>query len=284
MSDLLSGLDALGLGDLKDMQLYEKPEEKGAGEGAAAKQEKVQQEQDFLFDKTYTCPICGKTFKSHTVKAGKVKMNGTDTDLRPRYDQLDMIKYEVVACPHCGYAALLRYFQYLIATQKKAIIEKICASYKPRSDETEFYTYEAALERFKLALVNAIVKGAKSSEKAYICLKTAWLLRGQAESLDPKTPGYQEKVTAIHAQEKDFLKNALEGFMTARQTEEYPMCGMDEATIDYLIAAIAMGFEQYEVTSRLLSSILTSSAANPRMKDKARDLRDTVLKKIRESN
>jgi uncharacterized protein (DUF2225 family) len=211
-------------------------------------------------------------------------MKGTDTDLRPRYDQLDMIKYEVIACPHCGYAALLRYFPYLIATQKKAIIEKICTSYKSRDDETEYYTYEDALERFKLALVNAIVKGAKSSEKAYICLKTAWLLRGQAEGLDLKSPDYQEKVKTIKAQEKDFLKNALEGFMTARQTEEYPMCGMDEATIDYLIASMAIEFEQYEVTSRLLSSILTSSTANPRMKDKARDLRDTVLKKIRESN
>ena len=45
------------------------------------------------------------------------------------------------------------------------------------------YTYEDALARYQLALVNAIVKQAKNSEKAYICLKAGWLMRGYAEWL-----------------------------------------------------------------------------------------------------
>ena len=59
------------------------------------------------------------------------------------------------------------------------------------------------------------------------------------------------------------------------------MCGMDEPTVDYLIAVMAMRFEQYDVSSRLIAGIL-QSAANPRTKDKARDLKEMVMAKIKE--
>lgn len=283
MSDLLSGLGSLGLGGLENMSLYEKEktgEKAGTQKKAEVKQEEPK-EQDFIFDKTYTCPICGHTFKSHTMKSGKARLIGTDQDLRPKYESIDTLKYDVIACPHCGYAALTRYFQILAASQKKAIVEKICASYKPQPEtDGDTYSYEEALERYKLALANAIVKSAKPSEKAYICLKSGWLLRGQAESLDetkPDAAGNRKKITES---ENEFLKNALEGFIAARQTEEYPMCGMDESTVDYLIAALAVRFEQYDTASRLLSAILVSRAANPRMKDKARDLKDILVARI----
>ena len=123
---------------------------------------------------------------------------------------------------------------------------------------------------------------AKPSEKAYICLKTAWLLRGQAEHLDASEADYAKKKEAINAEEDEFLRNALEGFLAARQTEGYPMCGMDESTVDYLIAVTAMRFEQFDVASKLVSGIIVSPGANPRMKEKARDLRETLMAKIKE--
>ena len=79
------------------------------------------------------------------------------------------------------------------------------------------------------------------------------------------------------------MKNALDGFLAARQSENFPMCGMDEPTVDYLIAVTAMRFEQYDVASRLIASIMQSSA-NPRMKDKTRDLKDMVMAKMKEKN
>ena len=54
MNGLLSGLDGFGLGNLENMELYEKPKAKeagGAGAAAAAPPPPVVQEQDFLFDK-----------------------------------------------------------------------------------------------------------------------------------------------------------------------------------------------------------------------------------------
>ncbi len=87
MSSLLSGLEALGLGGVSDMEVYEDVETKAKRE----KKENVSAEQhekteiDYLFEKTHTCPVCDEEFKSSAVRTGKAKLIGTDTDLRPRY-------------------------------------------------------------------------------------------------------------------------------------------------------------------------------------------------------
>ena len=280
MAGLLSGLESFGLSGLESMNLYESDVAAKKEKAAAAVPE--QTEQDFLFDKSYTCTICEKEFKAKTVKIGKAKLIGTDIDLRPKYESVDMLKYDIISCPHCGYTALSRYFKFLTAPQMKKIQECITKSFKPQKETSPTYSYDEALERYKLALANAIIKQAKPSEKAYICLKAAWLLRGKEEHLDTTEADYKQKKQECMDGENEFLKNALEGFLAARQTEGYPMCGMDESTVDYLIAVTAMKFEQYDVATKLVSGILTSVSANPRMKDKARDLKDMLLIKIKE--
>ncbi len=283
MADLLSGLEQFGLGNLKNMNLYDEPkkEEVGADGKPAAP---VMQEQDYLFEKAFACPICDKQFKAKTVKVGKVKLAGTDLDLRPKYDQVDLLKYDIIMCPNCGYAALSRFFKFVTSPQAKHIKESITANFKPQAEQKEIYTYEDALERYQLTLANAIVKQAKPSEKAYICLKTAWLLRGKGEHMDTAAPDYAEQKKKLDDDENDYLHNALEGFLAARQTENFPMCGMDEPTVDYLIAVLSMRFEQYDVASRLVSGILTNPSANPRMKDKARMVKEMLVKKIKVKN
>lgn len=283
MSGILDGLGQFGLGDLENANLYDNPEENEQEEKLTPLQKQLQMEQDFIFDKTYTCPVCEKEFKSKTVKVGKAKLSGTDIDLRPKYEGIDMLKYDVVLCPKCGYAALSRYFKILSEHQAKRIREVISKAFKEQKEMSDVYTYEEALERYKLALANTIVKQGKASEKAYICLKTAWLLRGRNEVIDNTDPEYEKKKADGEEEEKEFLKNALEGFLAARQNESYPMCGMDEATVDYLIAVIAMKFEQYDVSSRLIAGIINANGTNPRIKDRARDLKDILLTKIKES-
>lgn len=285
MGGLLSGLSRLGLGVLENMELYEKPkpEEKKAEEKKA--EPPAWSEQDYLFDKTHKCPICDTEFKSRTVKVGKDKLIGSDMDMRPKYEHVDMLKYDVIMCPHCGYAALSRYFKFMTLHQAKLIKEKISANFKPRDDEKkEVYTYDEALDRYKLALANAIIKLAKPSEKAYICLKTAWLLRGKGEHLDKQDAEYEAKKKAVDEEEQAFLRNALDGFLSARQTENFPICGMDEPTVDYLISVTAVKFEQFDVASKLIASVISSANASPRMKDRARTLKDSIVKQVRLKN
>ena len=278
MAGLLSGLSELGLGGLENMEVYEQPEDKEAEKQAEEKPEV--KEETFLFDKSYECPVCYQGFKAKTVRSGKLRSLGTDRDLRPLYDQMEPLKYDVVICPHCGYAALTRFFGGLTAGQIKAIKENISANFHPVKEEKEIYTYEEALYRYKLCLANTIVKHGKVSEKAYICLKAGWLLRSMGENLDPAVEDYNKKIQEIKEQEKDFLKNALDGLITARQTESYPICGMDEVTLEYLIAVLAMEFEKYDISSRLIYNILNTPTVNNRIKDKAREVKDELLQQM----
>lgn len=278
MAGLLSGLSELGLGGLENMEVYEQPEDKEAEKQAEEKPEV--KEETFLFDKSYECPVCYQGFKAKTVRSGKLRSLGTDRDLRPLYDQMEPLKYDVVICPHCGYAALTRFFGGLTAGQIKAIKENISAKFHPVKEEKETYTYEEALYRYKLCLANTIVKHGKVSEKAYICLKAGWLLRSMGENLDPAVEDYNKKMQEIKEQEKDFLKNALDGLITARQTESYPICGMDEVTLEYLIAVLAMEFEKYDISSRLIYNILNTPTVNNRIKDKAREVKDELLQQM----
>ena len=180
MSDLLSGLSSLGLGDLKEMNLFEEPKEEKEEKAA---QEVVVDETEFLLERTYECPICGRKFKCIMPRAGKSKLVGTDMDLRPVHEYVDLTKYDVIVCQNCGYASLSRYHGTITDRQKKAILEKISQNYKGDMTPKKVYTYEEALAHYQLALVNAIVRQAKHSEKAYICLKAGWLVRGYAEWL-----------------------------------------------------------------------------------------------------
>jgi uncharacterized protein (DUF2225 family) len=158
--------------------------------------------------------------------------------------------------------------------QAKMIRENISASFKGLPPVETIYTYDDAIERHQLALVNAIVKKAKESEKAYTCLKMAWIYRGKAESLGEDAS--QEEKDELAAQERELLENAYEGFETSFMKESFPMCGMDEITVSYLLAELARRIGRYEESSRWVSRVLVSKAANERIKDKARDIKELL--------
>nr|WP_297705622.1 DUF2225 domain-containing protein [uncultured Butyrivibrio sp.] len=281
MAGIFSGLEKLGLGNIGKGDLFEDPKKKETPVKKEEPKKKLQlvNEEDYLYDKKYKCPVCDSEFDAKTVRTGKVRMKNVDIDLRPDYDELDMTKYDVIACPDCGYAALGRYFPTLNKYQIDDIRIKICMNYKKLDYKEPTYSYEHARNLYQLALANAMVKKAKNSEKAYICLKTAWVIRGETQRLDPAEAGYEEKKAANDAQEKELLSNALNGFVMARQSEEFPIAGMDASTLDYLVAALAVETEQYDIASKMISELLTSRVANSRIKDKARLLKEMMADK-----
>lgn len=278
---ILSGLEGFGLGNLENTDIFSKEsrEEKKPESSIVVPAEFT--ESDFVFAKSYTCPVCDFEFKSKTVKIGKAKLIGTDVDLRPKYEIVDSLKYDVILCPKCGYAALSRYFPYITSPQAKMIKANISKNFHNVPARGDVYSYDEAIERYKLALANTIVKRGKSSEKAYICLKLAWVIRGKSESFDEKARDYDYQIQKCKSEEDELLKNALDGFLAARQSESFPMCGMDESTVDYLIAVMSMRFNQLDVAAKLISGILLSGTANKRMKDKARDLKEILVTQIK---
>lgn len=287
MANLFSGLEAFGLGKMSNMEVYgsEEKTDKKEGRGAGDAEKAVITETDYIFDKSFICPVCDKDFKSKTVKTGKVKLISADSDLRPKYQIVDSLKYDAICCPHCGYSALNRFFNYMTSVQAKLIREQISASFKGIAAEGDSYSYEDAIARHKLALVNTIVKRGKLSERAYTCLKTAWLLRGKRESIieekgkEQLTDADKAAIKTLLSEEGAFLTNAYEGFSEAFSKELFPMCGMDEHTTTYLVADLARRIGKYDEANRWISKVLISKDANERIKAKARELK-TSLKEM----
>lgn len=274
MSNIFAGLENLGFKDVEKVDVFQDEEkEKKANENADQKKEF--NEEDLIFDKSYTCPVCDNEFKSRMVRTGKVRPGGADSDLRPKYLGMDPLKYDAILCPKCGYAALNRYFNFVMSGQAKNIKEKISATFKYQPESGKVYSYDDALMRHKMALLNTIVKGGKNSEKAYTCLKMAWLCRGKREMLlqgDYK----KEEISELVQEEKELLSNAYDGFEAAFGKEDFPMCGMDEYTMMYLLAELARRIGKNEEAKRYVSKVLVARNAQRRIKDKAFSLKEKL--------
>lgn len=275
MANLFSGLEAFGLGNLSEMDVYEAKEKENV-KGTEVADKDAFSEEDNIFDKTFQCPVCDQEFKTKNVKSGKVKLLNLDTDLRPIYQHMDPLKYDAIVCPSCGFAALNRFFKYVTSAQAALIKTNISANFKGIKEAGSIFDYDDAIARHKLALVNSIVKKAKTSERAYTCLKTAWVIRGKAENLPKNLPDYKKQVADLEKEELDFIAKAYDGFDEAFSKESFPMCGMDEITITLLMAELARRTGKYDEAGRWISRVLISRDANERIKQKARDIKDMI--------
>ena len=82
----------------------------------------------------------------------------------------------------------------------------------------------------------------------------------------------------LKQQEKELLENAYTGFETAFSKESFPMCGMDEITVSYLLAELARRIGKFEESSRWISRVLISRDANDRIKNRAREIKELLNK------
>ena len=275
MANLFAGLESLGLKIKKDINVFEqdKKEERQAAQGETKPKEIS--EESLLFDKTHKCPVCDSEFKCKMDRTGKAKLVSQDMDLRPKYQGIDPLKYDAILCPVCGYASLNRYFNFVMSSQAKQIKEQISSTFKYTSENGKTYSYDEAITRHKMALLNTVVKRGKVSERAYTCLKLAWLFRGKREVM-MQGEYSKEEAKALYEEEKECLKNAHEGFVAAFSQEEFPMCGMDQYTVTFLVAELSRRIGEYEEAKRWVSKVLVARDANRRIKDKALALKESL--------
>lgn len=276
MDNLFSGLESMGL-KMGNINIFD--EDKKDEKKAEVKKPVVVDEASFLLDKTTKCPLCDSEFKAKLVKTGKAKLLKQDIDLRPRYQDIDVLKYGVITCPTCGYSAMLKVFPALGSAQSKLIKTNISASFTGLGPEHPIYSYDDAIARHKLALVNAVVKKSKLSERAYLCMLLGWLLRTKRETLPGDYPHHDEVVKKLLEEEKSFLAKAKEGFKEAFSKEGFPLYALDETTSIYVIAALSAETGSYDEALRWVSQLITSHSANDRIKEKGRLLKEMIQKK-----
>lgn len=278
MAGILTGLKSLGLENLENSEIFAEEESskvKTPGKAAPKKFVSEVYECDLIYDKELKCPVCDKKFVTKIMKSSRAKLVGADEDLRPKYQGIDSQKYDVVLCEKCGYAALNKSFNTIMPSQIKQIKENVCDHVQLTEYDDPIYSYEQAEERYKLALACAVVKRAKVSEKALICLKSAWLYRGHRLELDMFGED-EEKLEALEAREIEYLENAYRGFLSAREKEPSPIAGMDTATLDYLLAELAFKFSEYDNSLKFINNILQAPNSE-RVKNKARSIKEKIV-------
>ncbi len=264
-----------------------RPEETGKTENKEKEPEKkapVHEEIEFLFAKTVHCPVCDCSFRSRTLKSGRARRLDPDFDLRPRFAFIDTNKYDVSSCPKCGYTAINRYFENLTGGQIRLLEQEVKSNFKPDSPAQDealaAYTYEEAFERYRRAMNCTRVKRGRASEAAYECLKLSWLYRGKLEALAAAGEDENGETEELRKQEQAYYEQAYEGFIKAIASENFPMCGMEENTLNLLLASMAYRLEKYDVASKLVSSVLTSQVAARSVKDRAMDLKELIVEKL----
>lgn len=292
MSNVL-GLEKFGLGKVQLGNIFEEDEKKadsrdttaGEQQSGGAPTPPAHDEIEFLLAKTYTCPVCDTTFRSRQVKTGRARRLQPDFDLRPRCQDIDVNKYDVTACPKCGYAALNRNFEHITQGQVKLVRQEVSNKFRPSgtvnlNEPLEPYTYQEAIERYQLALFCTVAKKGKTSEKAYILLKLAWLNRGLAEMYEAKGESGSEEYVEAREHEAAYYTEAFDGMVKAVATENFPMCGMDEHTVNILMAGMAYKLEKYDIASKLVSTVIVSRTAPSAAKERAQKLKDEIILKL----
>lgn len=218
-----------------------------------------------LYNKEVVCPVCSKKFNVTKVKARACKVDKRDTDFCVHYVNVNPIYYDAWVCEHCGYAALSDKFLEIAPREADAILGKLAPKWKQRSFEGE-RTVEAALEAFKLVLLNHQIRGSKASDLAKVCMRIAWLYRFKGDE-----------------KEHEFIKYALKYYKETYEKERFPVDRLDECTCLYMIGELCYRAESYEDSVKWFSRLIGSAEArkNPALIEAARDQFQLVKEKIR---
>lgn len=275
---LLSGMESLGFQDTK-MEIYASETTASNTDVTRKKEEPIASEEECLFHKTYQCPVCDHEFKTLAVRAGHVRNIGQDPDLRPRFRELDSIKYDAIVCPKCGYSALARYYNSVMPMQGRQLRARIMPNFKGIPMREKKLSYDDAILRYKMVLMCDVVGGVKNSRKAYTCLKMAWVIRGKLEN-EGEIMKPEEK-EELQKNELECIQNAYDGYVKAISSENFPLSGMDEPTVIYLLAELAFRLEKYRESLQYLSRILMNTGNSARIKEMALTLKEQIRAQVK---
>lgn len=214
-------------------------------------------ELDFLYNKQVVCPVCEQKVDVRVVKRTSLRLESRDSDSMPVYKYINPLFYDVWLCNYCGHAALEASFQNEMPKEEiQLLFENVCSRWHYRT-YPDTYSLENALERYKLALYCAHVRKSPLIDTTMLYLKMGWLYR---------LAGDTEK-------EKQCLTNAVDGFESLYNIGKFPVMGMNESGLVYMIADLSYRVGRNKEALIWLAKVLTDVNAKPGLKDKCRDLK-----------
>jgi len=175
------------------------------------------------YDKNISCPMCETSYKTRKIRTRFSNPHQIDADFCPHYKnpETNPLYYLINVCPQCGYSFNEQFSENFSDKAKATIWDKICKSWK-QLDFTKSRTFKQAVDSYKLAIYCAEYKEEKPEVLGGICLRLAWLYRGEKDI----------------EQEKRFLQLALKKYDEAFLKSDSLGENMSESTLLYMIGEL----------------------------------------------
>ncbi len=215
-----------------------------------------------ILEKKMSCPICHEQFVTPRARMPKIRLHEIDTDLRPYYEGIDVVAYEVVTCPNCGYSAIFKTFDNITEARRQEIADFMKDKYQ-KKEWPKIVDTQTAIEKFLLALQCLTPKHSNIGEHAYIYLKMAWLFRVH---------------TREDAKEKEqfclqkFVECAEQTFAEVR----FPILDFEESVFLYLIGEECRRIGDYERAYKYVGKVLLDKNSSDKLRERAKDVRDLI--------
>ena len=117
------------------------------------------------------------------------------------------------------------------------------------------------------------------SEKAYVCLKIAWLRRAQLKELEGSKETDPKVIEMVKKEYEGFYSQAYEGFLKAISTETPPYCGMASEAVDFMLANMSVYYKKYDQAMKLIARLIQSPSTSRKLKDKCLELKEEITAK-----
>ncbi|BCV21997.1 DUF2225 domain-containing protein [Moorella sp. Hama-1] len=219
-----------------------------------------------LYNKRYQCLFCGREFTNKKLRLSRIRQVRRDSDLCAYFEGENPYFYEVMVCPHCGYA-----FTATSSPVKKEHREAIKEEYISkisRKDYTGPRTLEEALNVYKLALLCGNLNQEKPSVIAGLCLHIAWFYRYNHDE----------------GEEKKYLRYACDLYQKAYEKESGTGGGKSPNLISYLIGELEGRLGNYEAACRWLGRLVNGRNLEPYLRELLQERWTVYREKLAETH
>lgn len=187
-----------------------------------------------LFDRSYTCQICGNTFTSRQVKTSAIRPKERKKDFHAIFSGENPMYYGVICCPKCGYAKFENDFKQALDSSEQEIINKTISSHWRTQNFCNERNTEIAIIVHRIALASYKVHSARQSVLGKLYLRLAWFNRELGE--DDEANRYTEM--------------ALSAFLSSYELEKFEEVPEKELEIIYLIGELNRQLGNYKEAIR----------------------------------
>ena len=225
---------------------------------------------EFTFTVEKTCPICGESTRIVKTKS-KLIAEKTDEDFCVHYKNFNPYFYKIWFCEHCGFAADEKTFLGTMPALHKKKIRDFLEQRKLGMQFVEERGIPDAVASFKLAIFYAELTGQSLARRAGLYLELGWIYRASEEK----------------DKEEEMLQRAAELYDQSLMTERYPINGLSDNTVVYLIGALYFRMQNYEKATQYISRIIGDQRIRDediKLYKRARDLWQTIREDKKETN